>query len=94
MRMEKEGDLRDFDLSISEAADLLGFSAHPSLEFMENSLEKENIQWVAVLWEKMPCLVSEENGLTAGGAKITQALFTTTPENWGYSSQGLIKTGR
>lgn len=44
MRLEKEGDLRDFDLSISEAADLLGFSAHPSLEFMENSLEKENIQ--------------------------------------------------
>jgi len=66
------GNLSDFEhgifvnarwagLRISESADLLGFSYIIISRVYREWSENENIQWVAVLWMKMPCRC-QENG--------------------------------
>ncbi len=78
IRMGKKGDLSDFEcgmvvgarrdgLSISKTAVLLVFSHTTISRVLQRMVQKkENIQWAAVVWTKMPCWWqrSEENGQT------------------------------
>ncbi len=66
VRGPKKWDLSDFErgmvvgvrragLSISKTADLLGFSRTIISRVYRELSKKENIQWAAFVWTKMPC---------------------------------------
>lgn len=72
--MEKKGDFKHGRLvsatwvgvSISETADLLGFSSTTISYFYRELAKKKKIPQAAVLWKKMPCQRrSEKNVRTA-----------------------------
>ncbi len=87
--MGKKGDLSDFErgmvvgarqagLSISKLLIYWDFHAQPSLGFTENGLKRENIQWAAVVWTKMPCWCLRRMGrLVRDDRKATVTQITT-----------------
>ncbi len=86
IRMGKKGDLSDFErgmvvgvrraaLRISKTADLLGFSRTTISRVYR---ERENIQWAAVVWMKMPCWCQRRMGrLVRDDRKATVTQITT-----------------
>ncbi len=90
IRMGKKGDLSDFKcgmvvgarragLSISKTADLLFYSCtNISRVYREWSEKRENIQWPAVVWTKMPCWCQRRMGwLVRDDRKATVTQITT-----------------
>ncbi len=54
------------------------FHAQPSLGFTENGPKRENIQWAAVVWTKMPCWCQRRMGrLVRDDRKATVTQITT-----------------
>lgn len=60
----------DVGLSISESADLLGFMDTAISRVYQDQQKRENTQWAAGLWVKVPCWWqrSEENGQTTSSS--------------------------
>ncbi len=65
-------------LSISEIADLPGFSRTTISSLQRMVWKRENIQWAAVVWMKMPCWYQRRMGrLVRDDRKITVTKITT-----------------
>ncbi len=87
--MGKKGDLSDFEhgmvvgqklhLVISKTADLLGFSRTTiSRVYRERSDKEKIMQWVAVVWTKMPCWGQRRMArLVRSYRKVTVTQITT-----------------
>ncbi len=90
----KKGALSDFEcgmfvcarragLSISETADLLGFS-HTTIS--ENGPKREHIQWAAVVWTKMPCWCQRRIGRQFRDDRKATVTQITTHYNQGMQN--------
>ncbi len=64
------------------------FHSQPSLGFTENGPKRENIQWAAVVWTKMPCWCKRRMGrLVRDDRKATVTQITT---RYNQSMQNII----